>query len=315
MNLMLSVLLGIVGGTSIAFVRDALDQKIRAPVDVEDELGLPLLGALPALKRDQRPVDALANSRSALAEAYQTVRSALQFSTPDGFPKTLLVTSPGPGSGKTTTAFAIAQYVARLGFRVLLVEGDLRNPSLREIVEAKREVGLTSLLTGAAMLKETVQETRWANLFVVTAGVTAPNPAELLSGSRLPLLISEAGAHFDMVVFDGPPIMNLADAPILGAAVEGSILVIEAGKTTTRQVQAAMRRMSMAGAHVLGVVLNRTRTGSMGSGYGYGYGYGYGEGYGLEPGDARPAGVVALARRLIAHRRGGSTADTASTDS
>ncbi len=314
LNVLLALLAGVLLGTTIAFLQEALDQKVRAPTDVEDTLGLPLLGALPDLKRGQAPLEALEDSRSHMAEAFQMVRSALQFSTADGLPKTLMVTSPAPGAGKTTTALAVARSVARLGFRVLLIEGDLREPSLRKILPLTGELGLSSLLTGAAVLEETVQATSFPNLFVILAGQTAPNPAELLSGSRLPLLVAEATARFDMVIFDGPPIMNLADAPIIGAAVEGSIMVVQAGKTTNRHVAAAMKRMAMAGAHVLGVVLNRTAPGAMAAGYGYGYGYGYGSAYGYGvagSGEDRGGGAAALrfARRLVpGGRRGPATA-------
>jgi capsular exopolysaccharide synthesis family protein len=234
-----------------------------------------------------------------MAESFQTVRSALQFSTPDGFPKTLLITSAWPGSGKTTTALAMAQYVARLGFKVLLVEADLRNPALARLVAAEGGLGLSSLLTGAAALEETVQTTSFDNLYIVCAGANVPNPAELLGGGRLAGLITEASSLFDMVIFDGPPVMNLADAPIIGSAVEGSVIVVESGKTTQRQVKEAMRRMTMAGAHVLGAVLNKARGGG-GSDYGYGYGYEYGYGSTAGKADSKaPALVLRLARRLL----------------
>jgi capsular exopolysaccharide synthesis family protein len=295
-NLGLAGVAGLTLALGVAYLRESLDQTIRTPADFEATPDLPLLGTAPILKRGTTPKQTLADGRSPLAEAFQTVRSALQFSTPDGFPKTVLVTSPWPGTGKTTTAFAVAQYVARLSFRVLLIEADLRNPNLAPLVGATQGAGLTSILTGAATLQDTVQPTNIANLFVVTSGPAAPSPAELLGGSRLPLLIAEASAHFDMVVFDGPPIMNLADAPIIGAAVEGSILVVEAGRTTHRQVKEAMRRMSMAGARVLGAVLNKARRGSDGDGYGYGYGYGYD---GEKAADAQALPVLRLARRLL----------------
>jgi capsular exopolysaccharide synthesis family protein len=307
-NMLLAGLAGLTMGLIIAVLREALDQAVRTRNDVEEVLGLPLLGAIPVLRRGMSPADALADARSPMAEAFQTVRSALQFSTPDGFPKTLLVTSPWPGTGKTTTAFAMAQYVARLGFRVLLFEADLRNPGLAPLVGANPGPGLSTLLTGGAVLKEATQPTSFANLFVVMAGPHAPNPAELLAGSRLQLLIAEAAAHFDMVIFDGPPIMDLSDAPLIGAVVEGSILVVEAGKTTQRQVKEAMRRMNMAGAHVLGAVLNQAKTGTSGAGYGYGYGYGYGASSGASDGADKdspqfvPTGaVLRLARRLLPH--------------
>ncbi|HLZ85450.1 MAG TPA: polysaccharide biosynthesis tyrosine autokinase [Caulobacteraceae bacterium] len=303
LNMILAALVGVASGVGLAYLREAFDQAIRSPADVEADL--PLLGAIPFLRSVLDPTAALADARSPMAEAYHALRSALQFSTPDGLPKTLMITSPTPGGGKTTTAFAVAQYVARLGFRVLLVDADLRNPSLRGLMGLEGGVGLTSLLTGAAALKDAVQPTALVNLFVVTAGPPAPNPAELLAGSRLPMLIAEGGAVFDMMVFDGPPTMGLADAPMLGAAVAGCLIVVEAGRTTRSQLRQSLRRMSMAGAHILGAVLTKYR--ARRDPYGYGYGYAYAAAYGRPDGGGRAlvgprgvAGVVARARRLIA---------------
>ena len=303
-NMAIAGFAGIALGLGMALLREGFDQAIRTPADAETGVGLPLLGVIPVLRKAANPKDALADARSPMAEAYHALRSALQFSTTDGLPKTLMITSPAPGGGKTTTAFAIAQYVARLGFRVLLVDADLRNPSVRALVGVEGNIGLSTLLTGGAVLKEAVQATSFPNLFVVTAGPPAPNPAELLAGPRLQMLIAEGTAVFDAIVFDGPPIMGLADAPTIGAAVTGCVLVIEAGQTTHAQVRQSLRRMSLAGAHMLGAVLSKCR--SRGDPYGYGYGYGHQPGA-LSPDAAgRPshetrgvAGVVARARRVI----------------
>jgi capsular exopolysaccharide synthesis family protein len=298
-NLLLGAVAGLSIGVGLALLTDGLDQAVRGGADLEETLGLPLLGAAPALRRGVRTAVALAEPRSPLSESFQAVRSALQFSTPDGFPKSLLVTSPWPGTGKTTTAFALAQFVARLGFRVLLVEADLRHPSLDEFVTHDRRFGLTTVLTGAATLQDVVQATLLPNLFLVAAGPPAPSPAELLAGLRLPSLIAEARSSFDAVVFDGPPVMGLADAPIIGAAVEGSILVVDAGRTTQRQVRLAMRRLAMAGAHVLGAVLNRAKAAPGEPSYGYGFTYGYGR----ESEESQAGGAIGrlarLGRRLL----------------
>jgi capsular exopolysaccharide synthesis family protein len=275
-DMALAAAIGLGLGVVLALLRDALDQAVRTPFDIESDLDLPMIGAAPPLKRGVTPAQALADNRSALAEAYQSLRSALQFSTANGFPKTLLITSPWPGGGKSTTAAALARNVARLGFRVLLVDADLRNPSLHRVMEVSSEVGLTNLLTGSRDLSETIQTTAYPDLFLVTCGPLPPNPAELLAGQRLAALVSEASARFDMVIFDGPPTMALADAPTIGSKVEATLLMVEAGKTTRAQVRAAMRRLDMAGAHVLGFVLTRYRASRAEDDYGYGYDYGAG---------------------------------------
>ena len=295
LNMALASLVGIAFGVGLAYLREALDQAIRNPADVEADL--PLLGAIPHLKATLDPRDALAETRSPMAEAYHALRSALQFSTPDGLPKTLMITSAAPGGGKTTTAFAVAQYVARLGFRVLLVDADLRNPSLRGLLGLEGGVGLSSVLTGASALSEAVQPTEFPNLFAVSAGPPAPNPAELLAGPRLAMLIAEGDAIFDMIVFDGPPIMGLADAPMIGAVVAGCLLVIEAGRTTHAHLRQSLGRMSIGGAHILGAVLTKYQARRDPDGYGYGYGYGSAHPYGREGLVSGPSGVAAVMAR------------------
>lgn len=308
LNMLAATFAGLLLGGAMALAREAFDQAIRNPADMELGPELPILGSIPALKKSVTPTKALADGRSHLSEAYHSLRSALQFSTVDGFPKTLLVTSPWHGGGKTTTSFAIAQYVARLGFRVLLVDGDLRSPSVRALVGAENGPGLSSVLTTAAAWKDTVQATAYPNLFVVTSGPPAPNPAELLAGARLQMMVAEAAAVFDMIIFDGPPVMGLADAPIIGSVVSGCLMVVEAGRTTRSQLRQAMSRMTMAGAHVLGSVLTKYKTTHEASGYGYGYGYAYDYGSpdihdgALNPKPVHPgviAKAVARARRLI----------------
>ena len=191
-NMVMAAFAGLGLGVFLALLRDALDQAVRTPQDIESDLELPMLGVVPPLKRETTPEQALADTRSPLAEAYHSLRSALQFSTANGFPKTLLVTSPWPGGGKSTTASALGQYVARLGFRVLLIDADLRNPSLHRVFGGASHIGLTNLLTGGAELREAVQTTAFPNLFVIASGPLPPNPAELLASQRLTLLTGQA---------------------------------------------------------------------------------------------------------------------------
>ena len=295
LNMALAAVVGLGVGLVLAFLREAFDSAIRAPADVEAKLGLPILGTAPALKSGQSPLIALGDPRSPLSEAYFSLRSALQFSTSDGFPRTLLVTSPWPGGGKSTTTLAVAQNLARMGHRVLMIDADLRSPSMHHLTGVENLVGLSSVLTGASDLAGAVTAIDLGNLHVMPSGPVAPNPAELLAGARLTQLVADAAKAFDYVLFDGPPIMGLADAPMLGAAVAGSLLVVQSRRTTRAQVIQAMRRMSMSNAHVLGVVLTRYSQSQSAYGYGYDYDYDYGsaaKGRGL-------SGLAARARRLV----------------
>ena len=274
-NMAIALLAGAMLGLALAFLREAMDQAVRAPADVENALRLPVLGSIPILPKGTQAREALADNRSPMSEAYFSLRSALQFSTTDGFPKTLLVTSTRTAEGKSTTAYALAQSVARLGFRTLLADGDLRNPSLHRMMGVDSRHGLSSFLTGASTLREIIQEADAPNLFVIPAGPLPPNPAELLAGERLAGFLAEAAHDFDMVIIDGPPVLGLADAPLISAAVGGVILLIEAGRTGRNQARAALRRLQMVGAHVLGVVLTKFSANSAAYGYGYAYEYEY----------------------------------------
>lgn len=300
-NLGVAAVAGLVLGVLMAFLREAFDQGIRAPADVETKLGLPFLGAVPMLERGVQPREALTDPKSPMAEAYQSLRSALQFSTRDGFPKSLLVTSTRQGEGKSTTAYVLAEQLARLGYRSLLIDADLRNPSLHKNTGADNRTGLSNLLVGAVRLNEAVQLTDLPGFFVITAGPIPPNPAELLAGPRLPELVAEASAMFDMVILDGPPVMGLADSPAIGAVAGGSLLVVEAGRVGRTQVRAAIRRLMTANGHLLGVALTKLDPKQVSSGYGYGYEYDYSYG---KPGAAdEPKSalgwVSARARKLI----------------
>jgi len=300
-NLALGGMLGAGLGIGIALIRRTLDQTVRTPADVE-ALGLTVLGTVPDLKKNSAPFEALAEVRSPLAESYQSLRSALQFATADGFPTSLLVTSPWQGEGKSTTAYAIAKFVARLGFRVLLIDADLRKPTLQSLFGADNTVGMTNVLTGGAHLKDAIQPTEIDNLSLVAAGPASPNPAELLSGPRLRLLLAEAEGLFDAVVIDGPPVMALADAPLVGAAVNATLFVLQAGRTPKPQARATLARLNMAGVHVIGALLTRFNptAANLGKVYGYGYGYDYGQGtVSIGKGERGRSGLVGRTRRLI----------------
>lgn len=279
----ISIGAGLVLGVLLAFSRELLDESIRVPEDVERKLGIPLLGTVPKLDKGMDAQTALADIRSNFAEAYYSIRTALQFSTNEGVPSTLLVTSSRPAEGKSTSARAIAINFARLGVRILLVDGDLRNPSLHRAFAEENSSGLSNFLTGAASITELVRKTDTANLDFMPSGPLPPSPAELLASARVPELLSEARLRYDMVIIDGPPVMGLADAPLLGSLVAGSLLVIEAGGTGRKLAKASMKRMAVGRAKILGVVLTKFDARKVGGAYGYGYSYAYAYEYGARP--------------------------------
>lgn len=276
-NLALAALFGLGLGVVAALVLEALDETVATPDDVEKKLGVPVLGVVPLLDKGQTTAAALADIRSGFSEAYYSLRTALQFSTPDGAPSSMLVSSARPAEGKSTTAYAVALNLARVGKRVLLIDGDLRNPSMHRVVGVENERGMSNLLSGSSDLQSVVQRTRQENLFFIPCGPLPPNPAELWGSDRLRQFLAEARTSFDHVVIDGPPVLGFADAPLLAASVGGVLFVLESRGTRRGQARGALRRVKVGRAHLLGAVLTKfnAKTTSYG-GYDYAYDYNYG---------------------------------------
>jgi len=276
-NLALAALFGLGLGVLAALVLEALDETVATPDDVEKKLGVPVLGVVPLLDKGQTTAAALADIRSGFSEAYYSLRTALQFSTPDGAPTSMLVTSARPAEGKSTTAYAVALNLARVGKRVLLIDGDLRNPSMHRVVGVENERGMSNLLSGSSDLQSVVQRTRQDNLFFIPCGPLPPNPAELWGSDRLRQFLAEARNSFDHVVVDGPPVLGFADSPLLAASVGGVLFVLESRGTRRGQARGALRRLKVGRAHLLGAVLTKfnAKTTSYG-GYDYAYDYNYG---------------------------------------
>ena len=274
-NLAMGMLLGMILGVLVAFVLEFLDDTLKTPDDIEQRLKLAVLGIIPRLAK-QLPIDALKDPRSAFAEAYRSVRTSLQFSTDQGVPRILLITSASPGEGKSTTAMTLARNFSQMGKRVLLIEGDLRNPSLKKTMGMHSDMGLSNLLAGAATVFDVVLDTDDERLKVVLAGPLPPNPSELLSGSRLVSFLTIAAQHYDQVIIDGPPIMGIADAPILSNVVDGTMMVVHSGKTRISTAQAAVKRLHAARAHIVGSLLAQYDAKAAGYGYNYEGYYAYG---------------------------------------
>ncbi|WP_183255227.1 GumC family protein [Brevundimonas basaltis] len=277
LNVLLAALLGLGLGVVAAVVLEALDETVATPEDAESKLGVPVLGVVPLLDKGQTTAAALADVRSAFSEAYYSLITALQFSTPNGAPDSILVSSARPAEGKSTTAFAVALNLARIGRRVLLIDGDLRNPSMHRVIGVENERGMSNVLSGSLDLKSVVQETKQENLSFVPCGPLPPNPAELWGGDRVRVLLGEAGESFDHVVIDGPPVLGFADSPLLAAVVGGVVFVVESRGTRRGQARGALRRLQVGRAHLLGVVLTKFNAKSTSyGGYDYAYDYHYG---------------------------------------
>lgn len=277
LNIALAGLLGLGFGVMVAFLLEALDETLEKPEDVEEKLALPVLGVVPLLDKGMTPGEALADPRSAFSEGYYSIRAALQFSTPKGAPASLLVTSSRPAEGKSTTAYAIALNLARIGRKVLLADGDLRNPSMHRVVGLDNKEGMSNLLSGNGELRALAKPTDQPGLDFLACGPLPPNPAELWGGDRLRKLLDDACNVYDHIVIDGPPVLGFADAPLLASSVHGTVLVIESKQTRRAQARGALRRLVVGETHLLGAILTKfnVKSATYGS-YDYAYDYNYG---------------------------------------
>ncbi len=306
-NIMLSVLVGLVGGIGLALLREYMDNTVKTPDDVETLARLPSLAVVPALsssseKRNGRfskllkaPIITSKEGRaelishnmpqSQMSEAFRALRTSLLLSQADHPPQVILMTSALPREGKTTAAVNLAVTLAQLGDKTLLIDADLRKPGINRalsLVDGKH-AGLSSYLAGVSSLDLiTVPHPVITNLSAIPTGPIPPNPADLLSSRRLTELIAELRSRYKFVVIDSPPIMAATDAVILSVLVDGVLLVVRSGETPKEAFTRTRDLLAGVKCHMLGVVLNAVDASSPDYYYSYRYyPYSYG-GYGHE---------------------------------
>jgi polysaccharide biosynthesis transport protein len=272
-NLGLALALGLMGSALAVYVLELLDDTFKTPEEVEAALRVPVLGLTPLLAKNTTVEDALGDPHSALSESFRSVRTALQFSTDGGVPKSLLLTSAHQGEGKSTTALALAQNFAQLSLKVLLIDADLRKPSLHKALGCDNGVGLSNYLVGDRA-SNVFCKTSTPGLIFMSSGPLPPNPAELLSGPKMLSLLTSAHQQFDLIILDGPPVVSLADALLLASVAAGTLMIVGACNTPKNVVKRAMNRLHFARARMIGAMLSKFDAGKVGLEYGYGYGYG-----------------------------------------
>ncbi|MCM3741814.1 CpsD/CapB family tyrosine-protein kinase [Oceanobacillus luteolus] len=196
------------------------------------------------------------NPKSPISEQYRTVRTNMQFSSVDNELKSFLVTSSGPAEGKSSTTANLAVVYAQQGKRVLLIDADLRKPTMHYTFRLDNLRGLSNVLVGENTLEEAVNQTDVETLDVMTCGPIPPNPSELLASRKMENLLKEAKLSYDLVIFDTPPVLAVTDAQILANIVDGTVLVVRSGKTEVEAAEKAKESLAPAKAKLLGVVLN-----------------------------------------------------------
>ena len=254
-NVLIAVFLGLAAAGALVFLLEQLDDAIRSPEDIEQRLHLPLLGAVPSIPGE--PYDGLLQFKPALIEAYYSVRASLALATPHGFPRSLAVFSTQAGEGKSTTVLALAAILSRTGKRVLIIDADMRSPSVHTLAGVANEHGLSNLLAGSDDFASLIVDCQLKGVSILPAGPMPPSAAELLSSERLELIVRRLEKDFDHLIIDSPPVLGLADAPLLARVVEGSIFVIASSETSLASARRALVRVKQAQNQIFGAVATK----------------------------------------------------------
>ena len=278
-NLLLALLVGMMGGISAAFFVEYMDDTIKTAEDVDKAFQLPLLDVVPLTDDKSGPLFVLSEPKSAIAEAYRTIRTGVMLSSLDQDPlKVLLITSAIPNEGKSTTATNLAIAMAQMGERVLLIDVDMRRHNLHEFFNDDNVIGISDLIIDQSQLSvatKTIQSV--PNLYMITGGTLAPNPSELLGSDRMRSLIASLRDKYDRIIFDSPPLMAFSDALVLSRLADGVIVVAWGARTPRETIKQAVQALRGVNARILGLVLNKLDTAKHASYAYYSYSYYYGD--------------------------------------
>ncbi|MCK5330381.1 MAG: polysaccharide biosynthesis tyrosine autokinase, partial [Candidatus Marinimicrobia bacterium] len=299
-NLLLGLILGFGLGVGGAFLLEYLDNTVKTVEDVERK-GLTILGIIPAIggkqydkkkykrkaqdkgqetdfknrrsdaERLQRRLITHEDPKSSVAEAYRSLRTSLMYSSAGKQIKSILISSPGPGEGKTTTVANLAITYANLGKKTLLMDTDLRRPVLHRVFSIQRDPGITNYLAGnIENFNDLVQETEVNNLYIVSSGVIPPNPSELLGSERMQALIAKLEEEWDMILFDSPPLVAVTDATMISKEIDRIVMVVKSGNTDKGAFNRTLLALQNVEAPMGGIVMNAvTSKNSYGSYYYY----------------------------------------------
>ncbi len=294
LNALLGALLGLLLGCSLAILLESLDVSLKTIEDVE-ALKLPVLGHIPRIreghkhrKSKRKGVDVGAEGarvashllthsapKSPISEAYRTLRTNIQFSSPDNPPRTMLITSAGPGEGKSTTVANLAITFSQVGSKTVLVDADFRRPVVHSVFGLPKEPGVTNYLAGKAPWEAVVRSSSVEGLDVVTCGIIPPNPSELLVSEKMKEFVAQLKSKYQTVLFDTPPVIAVTDAVVLSLLLDGVVLVASAGQTSHQGLARAKSLLENVDAKILGAVLNKIEAKSAYGSYHYYYYYHY----------------------------------------
>ncbi|MDQ0613802.1 succinoglycan biosynthesis transport protein ExoP [Microbacterium sp. W4I4] len=274
LSITLGAILGLAVGIGLALLRTVLDRRIRTLDDVDKAVDAPVIGGVPFdATSSSRPLAVTSDPHDPRAEAYRTIRTNLRFLFPPNEVGVFVVTSAGPSEGKSTTAANLAIALSESGYRVALIDADLRKPRVAGLFGVEGTIGLTDVLVGRVSISDVMQRWGRGTLFLLPAGTRPPNPAEMLGSSAMEMLVLDLKAAFDVVIIDAPPVLPVTDAAVISRIATGVLLVAAAGATTTDHLSAAAERIHTADSRVLGTIITMLPTrGADKTAYGrYGY--------------------------------------------
>ena len=279
LNLLLAAVVGLFLGIGLAFFFEYLDNTVKSPEEVEQLIRLPSFGMVPEISYERKkrlekasyPVELVTHGhpKSILSEAYRNIRTSILLSFSEKPPKKIVITSPNPSEGKTTTVINTAIALSQTGAQVLIIDGDMRHPRIHKIFNEENGAGLSNFLSGNSPLDSIIKKTEVPNLYYIPSGPIPPNPSELIGSKVFKVMMDSLGKKFDHIVLDSPPALGFADSVILSTTVDGVILVVLGGKTPRETLQRAKEVLHQVNAKILGVVINRVDIHR--SGYGYYY--------------------------------------------
>ena len=335
-NLMIALACGLGLGIVLAFAIETLDNTLKTQVDVETFLGVPVLGLIPIIGQgkldlkgkgkegktdDQvrdRDLGVFREPRSMAAECCRSIRTNILFMSPDHPMRTMVITSPSPQEGKTTTAINLAVTMAEAGGRVLLIDTDMRRPRLHRSFAVPNQVGISTVIVGKSTLDEAIKSTDVPNLDVLPCGPTPPNPSELLHTERFAQVLEDCKTRYERIILDSPPTSAVTDPAVLGNLADGVILIVKGASTTREAAAHARRQLISAKCRLLGVIVNEIDFSNPAYGYQYyyyqnysRYGYAYGSGPTTEgtPAPEQTAVTPVPARQPRRRRPGASSAE------
>lgn len=278
-NLLLAAAIGLFLGIGLAFFFEYLDNTVKTPEEVEQLIRLPSFGMVPEisyerkkrLERASTPVELVTHGhpKSILSEAYRNIRTSILLSFSEKPPKKIVITSPNPSEGKTTTVINTAIALSQTGAQVLVIDGDMRHPRIHHIFNEGNGAGLSNFLSGNATIDSVIKKTEIPNLYYIPSGPIPPNPSELIGSNLFKVMMDSLGKKFDHILIDSPPTLGFADSVILSTSVDGVVLVALGGKTPRETLQRAKEVLQQVNAKILGVVINRVDI--QRSDYGYYY--------------------------------------------